>query len=293
MKLAGYADAIAAGDQLTDVHPEGDFGSTRGISVVYVEQYNVFECQYHPNTDDLVVRYWDDGSKTMPRIAWEGHDEGDMHPNAATSSHSAFAEGTWVPVEEAAQLFNASVDEFTPAKFKQVYLDTWIKEHTKEAAEKNPNPEAELEIVGEVKNETEPTKESVTSTPENEMITTDELYAKISSTAVPPGYNIDGGSVFTNFVNAFNDRQLFYLRTASLVDEKPNSEPRQLAALSWCSDLTFSDFSTTSLIGYAARCVRITLAGYVEGQAAGAQFEYSENLIGTSGISAVFSRGYT
>lgn len=32
-------------------------------------------------------------------------------------------------------------------------MDTWIKEHKKEAAEKNPNTEAELEIVDEVENE--------------------------------------------------------------------------------------------------------------------------------------------
>ncbi len=58
-------------------------------------------------------------------------------------------------VEEVAQLFNTSTDDFTPMTFKQVYLDTWIKGHEKEAAEDNPNPEAELEIVEEVKNETD------------------------------------------------------------------------------------------------------------------------------------------
>ena len=56
-------------------------------------------------------------------------------------------------VKEVAQLFNTSTDEFTPDKFKQVYMDTWIKEHEKEAAEDNPKPEAELEIIEEVKNE--------------------------------------------------------------------------------------------------------------------------------------------
>jgi len=58
-------------------------------------------------------------------------------------------------IEEVAQLFNTSTDEFTPAKFKQVYVDTWIKEHEDEAAVFNPNPEAELEIVDEVRNETD------------------------------------------------------------------------------------------------------------------------------------------
>ena len=91
----------------------------------------------------------------MPRLGWEGHDEGDMSANAATSSWSAFVQGTWMSIGEVAQLLNTSTDEFTPEKFKQVYLDTWIKEHEKEAAEKNPNAEAELEIIEAVKNETD------------------------------------------------------------------------------------------------------------------------------------------
>ena len=102
-----------------------------------------------------MIRYWDDGRKTASRIGWEGHDEGDMHPNAATSSLSAFGEIIWMTVEEVAQLLNTSTDEFAPDKFKQVYENTWIKEHEKEAAEKNPNPEAELEIIEQVQNETD------------------------------------------------------------------------------------------------------------------------------------------
>ena len=155
MWLAGYAEHKAAGDQLTDVHPERDFGSTEGVSAVFVEQLNIFECQLHSNTDGYTIRYWDDGRKTMPRLGWEGHDEGDMSANAATSSWSAFVQGTWMSIGEVAQLLNTSTDEFTPEKFKQVYLDTWIKEHEKEAAEKNPNAEAELEIIEAVKNETD------------------------------------------------------------------------------------------------------------------------------------------
>jgi hypothetical protein len=160
--LAGYAEVVAAGAQLTNKYSEGQFGSTMGISAVYVEQLNVFECQRHSNTDDYVYRYWDDGLKTMPFIAWEGQDEGDMHPNAATSSFSNFGEITWMSVEEVAQLFNTSVDEFTPDKFKQVYENTWIKEHGFEAAEDNPDAEAEMEIVDveEVKDGTDSTGET-------------------------------------------------------------------------------------------------------------------------------------
>ena len=86
MWLAGYAEHKAAGDQLTDVNPEGDFGSTSGVSAVFVEQENIFECQLHSNTDGYIIRYWDDGRKTMPRLGWEGHDEGDKSANAATKA---------------------------------------------------------------------------------------------------------------------------------------------------------------------------------------------------------------
>ena len=126
MFLAGYADSVAAGAQKAYEYSEGEFTSTTGISAVFVEQLNVFGGQLHTKTDDSVFRFWDDGRKTMPYIGWEGHDEGDMSTNAATSSWSAFGVFTWMSVEEVAQLFNTSTDEFTPDKFKQVYMDTWI-----------------------------------------------------------------------------------------------------------------------------------------------------------------------
>ncbi len=163
--LGGYADYLAAGSQLAYDYVEGGFSQVHGISAVYVEQLNAFEGQRHTNTDDWVGRYWDDGRKTMPGIAWEGHDEGDMAANAATSSWSGFADTTWMTVEEVAQLFNTSVDEFTPAKFKQAYLNTWIKDHKEEEAEDNPNPEAELEIIEQVQNQNETDSTDETTAP--------------------------------------------------------------------------------------------------------------------------------
>ena len=160
MPLAGHDDAIAVGAQKTYYFSEGLFGGTLGISAVFVEQLNVFEGQYHSNNDDFIIRYWDDGRKTMSRLAWEGHDEGDMHPNAATSSLSLFGEITWMPVEEVAQLFNLSTDEFTPETFRQVYTDVWIKTHKEEAATDNPYSDAEQEIIEEVKNNTDSSDET-------------------------------------------------------------------------------------------------------------------------------------
>ena len=130
-----------------------------------MEQQNVFQGQFHVDVDDPVWRFWDDGRKTMSEISWEGHDEGDMSPNAATSSFSGFGESTWMSVEEVAQLFNTSVDEFTPEKLKQIYLDTWIKDHEREAATDNPFPEAELAIIEQVKNETNYVDDTATTTP--------------------------------------------------------------------------------------------------------------------------------
>ena len=116
--------------------------------------------------------------------------------------------------------------------------------------------------------------------------------AKISSDAASPGFNVEGGSVFGNFVNAFNNRQSFFVGPNNLVYENPGSEPVRGAALYWCSDLTFSDFSISSLMGYTGRCVGMFLAGYAQAiTASGGQltYEYSEgNFRFTSGISAVF-----
>ena len=280
MILVGYADTLAAGGQVAFDYSGGEFTWTSGISAVYVEQQNIFEGQYHRNTDDYVFRFWDDGRKAMPTIGWEGHDEGDMSPNAATSAGSSINEDNWMPVEEVAQLFNTSTDEFTPDKFKQAYEDTWIKSHLSQAKIQTNTAEAGQEIIEQVQNETdsadETTAPAATGTAET-PITTEQVYGTLvsSTTAPAPGYNVDGTSAFTNFVNAFNNKQFFILVTGRIVFEKPGTEPISAPLLMWCSDLTFSDFSNSSLMGYAARCVGTRLAGV--------EFSY------TIGVSAVFS----
>ena len=165
MYLGGYEAILAGGAQLPFEYSKGRYGQTGGISAVFVEQQNVFEGEFHADIDDWVYRYWDDGSKTAPYIGWEGHDEGDMSPNAATSSHSGFGKFSWMSVEEAAQLYNTSVDEFTPETFKQVYYDTWIRGHEFEAVISNPNPLPELEIIEQVKNETNYVDDTAPITP--------------------------------------------------------------------------------------------------------------------------------
>ena len=89
---ASVADMLAAGMQHTTSFTTKDFSLTWGISAVFVDQLNVFQGQTHKNADDFVWRYWDDGRPSMSEIGWEGHDEGDMSPNSATSALSAVGE---------------------------------------------------------------------------------------------------------------------------------------------------------------------------------------------------------
>ena len=163
--VRGY-DAIEAVTDPEFAYSKEGFMRTHGISAVFVEQLNIFECQIHADTAAWSGRFWDDGSETSPLIMWEGHDEGDMSPNAASSSWSASGEMIWTSVDEVAQLFNTSVDEFTPETFKQVYMNTWIKTHEYEAANANPNPGPEMEIVEQVKDEMSPADETATTTPD-------------------------------------------------------------------------------------------------------------------------------
>ncbi len=166
MFLGGYAEMMASGAQVTYEYEKGQYAFTYGISAVFVEQQNVFEGQLHANVDNWVSRYWDDGHKTMPVIGWETHDEGDMAPDAATRSWSGFGGASWISVEEVAQLFNTSADEFTPEKFKQIYMSSWIKEHDEAATIQINTAEAALAIIEQVKNEANSANETLSLSPD-------------------------------------------------------------------------------------------------------------------------------
>ena len=62
-------------------------------------------------------------------IGWEGHDAGDLSPDADTSARAAFGTVTWIDVEEAATLLNVSVADLTPAKFDFAYAAAWDALH--------------------------------------------------------------------------------------------------------------------------------------------------------------------
>ena len=71
-------------------------------------------------------------------------------------------------------------------------------------------------------------------------ITTDQLYSKIAATPALPGFNVEGGSVFENYVEALKNGQLFFIDTATLVYERPGSDPVQNGVyFDWCSDLLY------------------------------------------------------
>ena len=118
----------------------------------------------------------------------------------------------------------------------------------------------------------------------------DELNGKISPTPPRPGYNVEGTSVFTNFARAFDEKQFFLVNAASAtLYQKPDTEPVQGTLFSWCSDLTFSDFSNSSLVGYAGNCVAMLLAYGPFFSGAQIQVEYVKGeFTAAIGISAVY-----
>ncbi|KAL7544860.1 hypothetical protein ACHAWF_008223 [Thalassiosira exigua] len=145
------ARAVEAGAQLAFEQVQEQFVLDGGISAVYVPQTNIFEGQWHTNTDNFVFRWWDDGRQSMGGIGWEVHDEGDLGPNAGTSAWSAIAELNWISVAEAADIIGLPETDLTPEAFDEVYANTWVKTHEHEAAVSNPNPGPEQEAVDQIK----------------------------------------------------------------------------------------------------------------------------------------------
>ena len=58
------------------------------------------------------------------------------------------------------------------------------------------------------------------------QLSTDELIAKMPPAPAAPGYNVEGNTVFDNFVGLYNRGQIFFLMTeAYYIFEKPTEEP--------------------------------------------------------------------
>lgn len=120
---------------------DGIFDASMGITCVYVDQTNTFDCVSHRNTDNVVLRFVDDGRPTSQFILWETHDAGkDKTPIA----RSAFAKIIWVKQEEVSQVLKVNTTELTPEYFHEVYTETWAAEYKlEETGKQESNTAAE------------------------------------------------------------------------------------------------------------------------------------------------------
>jgi len=115
-------DLVAQG---AEASPRASKNFTLSVSAVMVPTLGIFEGQWHTTYDDLVFRYWDDGSSTLPVLGWEGHDAGDTHPNAFTSAWSGSGTITKITTEAAAELLGMDVADMTPATCSMEYEAAW------------------------------------------------------------------------------------------------------------------------------------------------------------------------
>jgi len=98
-----------------------------------------------------------------------------------------------------------------------------------------------------------------------------------------PGYNMEGGSVFDNYVKALREGQFFHVRNVFLQYEKPLSEPIEAKDLQWCSNLHFTGSNNgtfTRGVGYTAQCVSTKLGDaaeiYAQMNASGAELTHQQ-----------------
>ena len=124
-----YQQAEAEGAQLTEALSPDEFSSSRSLSATYNTHTNMFNMVEHSNADNNVFLYSDTGLSSMPYLGWETHDEGDLSPNADTSSWTATGQVTWLSTEEAAALLNNDAADFTPETFVEVYEKVWNDQH--------------------------------------------------------------------------------------------------------------------------------------------------------------------
>ena len=132
----GRAVSYFLGSSLEDVVVQGaqiatpaDKGVALSISAVLVPTLGIFKGQFHHTHDDLVIRYRDDGSSTLPILGLEGHDEGDMQPNSDTSAWSGSGTLTKITTEEAAKYLGMDVEDITPAACSMEYKAAWNATH--------------------------------------------------------------------------------------------------------------------------------------------------------------------
>jgi len=116
-----------------------------------------------------------------------------------------------------------------------------------------------------------------TTTPDDESMELIESLG-LKDELPKPGYNMEGGSVFDNYVKARRDGQFFLLMEGIVQFERPLSEPKELSVLQWCSNLHFTSNSNGTYsrgVGYTAQCVGSFLGdSYSKVEAIGAQLPH-------------------
>jgi hypothetical protein len=96
----------------------------------------------------------------------------------------------------------------------------------------------------------------------------------------PPevGSNVEGGSVFSNYLKMRDNNQFFLIYEGPLHYEKPSTKVVNWRALHWCSNLHFSEIEAAGqpVVGYSANCVGASLDddSFAEAAAAGGQVTY-------------------
>ena len=111
---------------MPDDHSSVQWGSTALYSSVYADVKNGFDTVFFGNTDNIVLRFVDDGSKVSPYIKWETTDIGEM-----TNSESFAAIGTieWTNVEDASKLVGVNASLLSVDEFGDVYDEVWTRTH--------------------------------------------------------------------------------------------------------------------------------------------------------------------
>ena len=132
----------------------------------------------------------------------------------------------------------------------------------------------------------------------SERLEVEHLEALVPGIGTPVpliGGNIDGESVFTNFVTAHNEGQFFILYNGMMTYEKPSAEAFEVTTLLWCSDLVFSALAGVSdrAVGYSGRCIIVRLtepSDFVDSGAGISDYEELNinDFVDTFGISTVF-----
>jgi len=129
-----------------------------------------------------------------------------------------------------------------------------------------------------------------------EVLSTSELDTRFTSSPnlPPPGKNLNGTSVTTNFVRAYNEKQIFLYMPITIAQfETPASPTLRSEQIWWCADLNFSNFvnDINEPMGNVGRCVWKFTKGGLETVASGVQGyldDPTDGFSSTLGISSVF-----